>query len=195
MGEDRTVVRERLIVEALLDRRMELEEESQQLDAKLQNLRTESERLAQELEVIEEILGATPPELKQGFAELPPPESPPSMPPAPPTEPVSARPASPVKFRKGSVGSKLWPKVVTKFGGQEFGVEDVVDLLKQLSPDTKHAYESAWRLCNDLISREVLIVTSQSRSGRGYTKRFRIAERHLPLPAKNPEGIGIFTPK
>jgi hypothetical protein len=97
-----------------------------------------------------------------------------------------------VRFRKGSVGAKLWPTVVDLYAEKEFGVEEICALLETDSPDTKHAYEASWRLCNELIERKVLLVTTQTKSGRGFTKRFRIAETYGGAPAPEPKGIGLM---
>ena len=194
MDDERTVNRNRMIVDALLDRRMELEEERKRLDTEMTKLRGESDRLARELEILEEMLGATRPEQKVTFASIPaqaPSTFAPSAPSSTPAAPVRPRSTPHVRFRKGSVGSKLWPSMQERFSGIEFGVDDVCTLLKEQSPDTKHPYEASWRLCSELIERAVFLVTSQSKSGRGFAKRFRIADAYAISPPAA-KGIGLL---
>jgi len=192
----RAATRDRMVLEALLDRRLELDEERKRLDAEMTKLRTESDRLGAELQILEEMLGATKAEPKASFASVTPAPSPfPAAPAAahaaaPPPPP--RRPTAHVRFRKGSVGAKLWPTVVELYAEREFGVEEICALLEKESPDTKHAYEASWRLCNELIERKVLLVTTQTKSGRGFTKRFRIAETYGGAPAPEPKGIGLM---
>jgi len=201
MEEQKAVSRDRMILEALLERRMELDEERKRLDTDMAKLRTESDRLAAELLILEEMLGTTKSETRVTFASVaaqaPGPAFPTAASPAAaPVQHVPRRPAAHVKFRKGSVGSLLWPTIVQRHSEGEFGVEEVVALLTELSPETKHSYEAAWRLCNELIERKVLVVTSQSKSGRGFTKRFRIAEAYggaaVPQEPKKEQGIGLL---
>jgi hypothetical protein len=197
--EQKVATRDRMVLEALLERRLELDEERKKLDADMAKLRTDSDRLAAELLILDEMLGTTKAETRVTFATVAA-QTAPSFPTAatasPPPPPAPRRPAAHVKFRKGSVGQKIWPTVVQRYGEVEFGVDEVVALLGEESPDTKHTYEAAWRLCNELIERKVLLVTSQSKSGRGFTKRFRIAEAYggAPAPAKpeEPKGIGLL---
>ena len=195
-SENRVATRDRMVLEALLDRRLELDEERKRLDTEMTKLRSESDRLGVELQILEEMLGATKTEGKATFASVAPTSFPQAPPSAAPQPPPPRRTAAHVRFRKGSVGQKLWPTIVQRYAEVEFGVEEVVALLGEESPDTKHSYEAAWRLCNELIERKVLAVTSQSKSGRGFTKRFRIAEAYggapVPQEPKKETGIGLL---
>ena len=191
--QDRATTRDRMIVEALLDRRMELEEERHRLDGEMVKLRGESERLARELEILEEMLGTTRPEQKVTFAAPPAPTFAAPAPSAPTVSTPRPRAAAHVKFRKGSVGSKLWPLIQDHYSAVEFGVEEVCNLLKDQSPETKHPYEASWRLCNELIERKVFLVTSQSKSGRGFAKRFRIADPYALPPPPEAKGVGLLS--
>jgi len=196
MEDEKANARNRMLISALLDRRIELEEDRRRIDGEMGKLRQESERLARELEVLEEMLGATRPDQRVSFASMP--SQPTTFSSAPAQAPAAAAPARPrnaphVRFRKGSVGAKLWTILQERYSHVEFGVDDVCELLKEQSPDTKHPYEASWRLSSELVERKVFLVTSQSKSGRGFAKRFRIADEYaLPKPAE-PKGIGLMS--
>ena len=167
--------RERLILTALMERRVSLEEETRRLRSDLTDLTRREGELRDEISTLDAILGALP---------QPPKESePPSLfTPAPVPAPAPPPAAAPRKRRrKGSRREQMLPKLRDRFGRGVFGVEDVTNLLVQEEPgDRRKAYFAAWSLCRDLAEDGVLVAVAEEGSGKRVKRTYKFADPAKP---------------
>lgn len=166
--------REKLILSALMERRVAAEEETRRLRAELTDLARRETELRDEIGALDAILGALPQPPKEN-------EAPSLFTPTP--APVAAAPV-PVRKRrrKGSRREQMLPKLREKFGVGVFGVEDVTDLLLVEEPgERRKAYFAAWSLCRDLAEDGVLASVSEEGSGKRVKRTYKFEQ---PQPAK-----------
>ncbi|TLZ53169.1 MAG: hypothetical protein E6K18_00940 [Methanobacteriota archaeon] len=163
--------RERLILNALMERRVAVEEETKRLRAELTELVRREAELREEILSLDQILGALPQPVKEN-------EAPSLFTPAPAPVPApSAPPATKKRRRKGSRREQMLPKLRAKFGTGVFGVEAVTDLLLQEEPgERRKAYFAAWSLCRDLAEDAILVAVSEEGSGRRVKRTYKFAD-------------------
>ena len=163
--------RERLILSALTERRVAVEEETRHLRSELVELTRRETELRDEILALDAILGALPQPPKENEA--------PSLfvrAPVPPPAPVAAQ-VPKKRRRKGSRREQMLPRLREKFGGGVFGVEDVTDVLLQDEPgERRKAYFAAWSLCRDLAEDGVLVAVSEEGSGKRVRRTYKFAE-------------------
>ena len=162
--------RERLILSALTERRVAVEEETRHLRSELVELTRRETELRDEILALDAILGALPQPPKENeapslFARAPAPEAP------------RPAPAPKKRRRKGSRREQMLPKLRSKFGAGVFGVEDVTDALLADEPgERRKAYFAAWSLCRDLAEDGVLVAVSEEGSGKRVRRTYKFAE-------------------
>lgn len=171
--------REKLVLAALMERRVAVEEETRRLRAELGELSRREVELRDEVATLDAILGAMPEPPKENEA--------PSLfqaaaPPAPaPTRPPAPAAAVKKRRRKGSRREQMLPKLKDKFGSGVFGVEEVTDLLLVDEPgERRKAYFAAWSLCRDLAEDGVLVTVSEEGSGKRMKRTYRFADAGPP---------------
>ncbi len=161
--------RERLILSALMERRVAVEEETRRLRAELTDLARKEQELREEIGTLDAILGALPIppmeiEAPSLFGAAPKPEAP----------PVAASPKK--RRRKGSRRVQMLPKLREKFGSGVFGVEDVTNVLLEDEPgERRKAYFAAWSLCRDLAEDGILVSVSEEGSGKRVKRTYKFA--------------------
>ena len=160
--------REKLILSALMERRVSVEEETKRLRAELTDLARREQELRDEILTLDAILGALPQPPKES-------EAPSLFTPAP--APPAAAPPSKKRRRKGSRREQMLPVLKGKFGAGVFGVDDVTDLLLVDEPgERRKAYFAAWSLVRDLSDDGVLLTVSEEGSGKRMRRTYRFAE-------------------
>ncbi len=168
--------REKLILSALMERRVAVEEETRRLRQELTDLTRRETELHEEIATLDAILGALPQPPKENEA---PSLFTPTPAPAPPPAPAAAPPKK--RRRKGSRREQMLPKLREKFGAGVFGVEDVTDLLLQDEPgERRKAYFAAWSLCRDLAEDGILVAVAEEGSGKRVKRTYRFAEAAKP---------------
>jgi len=60
-----------------------------------------------------------------------------------------------------------------KYLEADFGIQDFLDLMNSLAPEANFKFETAWRVCNDLVGRRVLKVANQRMTEKGLVRRFK----------------------
>ncbi|HEV8595900.1 MAG TPA: hypothetical protein VGR51_10280 [Thermoplasmata archaeon] len=166
--------RERLILSALMERRVAVEEETKKLRQELTDLARREQELRDEIGTLDAILGALPVVPKEN-------EAPSLFTPTPP-------PAAPVpvavqkkRRRKGSRREQMLPRLRERFGSGVFGVEDVTNVLLEDEPgERRKAYFAAWSLCRDLSEDGVLVAVSEEGSGKRMKRTYKFAEPQAP---------------
>lgn len=175
--------RDRLIMEALIARRLSTEKEMVKITIDLENLRRQETVLSEEVKLLDEILGAVPstpivrprPEPEQVHTILSPPMPAPEPqaqtgPPAADTETVDEK-----RRRKGLRRDELADILKKRFGENEFSLDQVVDILLEVEPgDRRKAYHAAWRTCGILEGSKTIEVISETPSGKGVRKVYKI---------------------
>ena len=161
--------RERLILNALTERRVAVEEETRKLRGELQDLARRETELREEVATLDAILGAMPEPPKEN-------EAPSLFQRAPP--PAAAPPAATKKRRrKGSRREQMLPILRAKFGAGVFGVDDVTSLLLVDEPgERRKAYFAAWSLCRDLAEDGILVTVSEEGTGKRMKRTYKFAE-------------------
>ncbi|MBI4416094.1 MAG: hypothetical protein HY557_03830 [Euryarchaeota archaeon] len=161
--------RERLILTALLERRVAIEEETRRLRAELGELARREAELREEIMTLDAILGALP---------QPPKESePPSLFTPTPAPLAKAAEAPKRRRRKGSRREQMLPKLRERFGGGVFTAEDVTNVLLEFEPgERRKAYFAAWSLCRDLVEDGLLVVVSEEGSEKRAKRTYRFAD-------------------
>ena len=169
--------RERLILGALMERRVAVEEETKRLRQELTDMSRRENELRDEISTLDAILGALPQPPKEN-------EAPSLFTPAPPPAPATPAEAPKKKRRrKGSRREQMLPKLHTKFGAGVFGVEDVTDLLLVDEPgERRKAYFAAWSLCRDLAEDGILTAVTEAGTGKRAKRTYRFADA-APKPA------------
>ena len=172
--------RDRLIMEALIARRLSTEKEMSGINAELEQLRRQEEVLVEEMRLLDEILGAVP------TTPLPRPRAEPeqvhtvlSPPPMPPSEtPTPAAPAAEQderKRRKGLRRGELAELLQKRFSDKEFTLDQVVEILIEIEPgDRRKAYHAAWRTIGILEDAKLVTVISETPSGKGVRKTYKM---------------------
>ena len=163
--------REKLILSALMERRVAVEEETRRLRQELTELTRREAELRDEIGTLDAILGALPQPPKENEA--------PSLFATVPMNPPAPIPAALPKKRrrKGSRREQMLPKLREKFGPGVFGVEEVTDLLLQEEPgERRKAYFAAWSLCRDLAEDGILVAVSEEGSGRRMKRTYKFAD-------------------
>ena len=169
--------RERLILTALMERRVAVEEETRRLRSELTELGRRETELRDEVVALDAILGAIPQPVKENEA--------PSLFASTPAPPPAAAPAPPARKRrrKGSRREQMLPRLREKFGVGVFGVEDVTDVLLQDEPgERRKAYFAAWSLCRDLAEDGILVAVSEEGSGKRVKRTYKFTEPATPVP-------------
>ena len=168
--------REKLILSALMERRVAVEEETKRLRAELTDFARREQDLRDEILTLDAILGALPQPPKENEA---PSLFAPTPAPAPP--PVVAAPPAKKRRRKGSRREQMMPVLKEKFGAGVFGVDDVTDLLLVDEPgERRKAYFAAWSLCRDLAEDGLIITVSEEGSGKRMRRTFRFGNAGKP---------------
>jgi len=163
--------REKLILSALMERRVSVEEETKRLRAELTDIARREQELRDEILTLDAILGALPQPPKEN-------EAPSLFTPTPPPAPPAAAPPSKKRRRKGSRREQMMPVLQGKFGAGVFGVDDVTDLLLVDEPgERRKAYFAAWSLVRDLAEDGVLVTVSEEGSGKRMKRTYKFAER------------------
>lgn len=162
--------RERLILSALLERRVEAEEETKKLQVQLTELTRRETELREEIATLEAILGALPKPAKES--------EPPSLFAKTPAPPRPAAPPKPKRRRKGSRREQLLPILRERFGSGAFTTEDVTNVVLDQEPgERRKAYYASWSLCRDLEEDGVITVIAQEGSGKRTKKTFTFAPK------------------
>jgi hypothetical protein len=174
--------RDRLIMEALIARRLSTEKEMSTISVELEKLRRQEQVLTEEVRLLDEILGAVPAtpvvrsrmEPEQVHTILSPPPAPEIQEEAP--EQVSAAAETDdKKRRKGLRRGELANLLRQRFGDKEFSLDDVVGLLLEVEPgDRRKAYHAAWRTVGLLEESKAVQVVSETPSGKGVKKTYRM---------------------
>ena len=55
----------------------------------------------------------------------------------------------------------------------DFGIQEFHTLMNDLAPQASFKFETAWRVCNDLVSRRVIKQVSQRMTEKGLVRRFK----------------------
>lgn len=156
--------RERLMLTALLERRVSVEEETRRLRADLTELTRREAELRDEIAALDAILGAIPEPKKES--------EPPSLFIRAPT-PAATPPTKRKRRRKGSRREQMLPTLRARFGGGAFTTDDVTNLILEEEPgERRKAYYAAWSLCRDLEEDGVITVVAQEGSGKRTKKTF-----------------------
>jgi len=173
--------RDRLIMEALIGRRLSTEKEMARITTELENLRRQESVLTEEVRLLDEILGAVPStpivrprmEPEQVHTILSPPmpaPEPQTQPPAPQVPTVDEK-----RRRKGLRREELADLLRKRFGEGEFSLDQVVDVLLEVEPgDRRKAYHAAWRTCGILEEAKIIQVISETPSGKGVRKVYKL---------------------
>jgi hypothetical protein len=166
--------REKLILSALMERRVSVEEETKRLRAELTDIARREQELRDEILTLDAILGALPQPPKEN-------EAPSLFTPTPPPAPPAAAPPSKKRRRKGSRREQMMPVLKEKFGAGVFGVDDVTDLLLVDEPgERRKAYFAAWSLCRDLAEDGLILTVSEEGSGKRMKRTFRFGNAGKP---------------
>ena len=176
--------RDRIIMEALIARRLSTEKEIGGIAAELEQLKRQEQLLAEEMRLLDEILGAVPavpPPRPRNDAEqvhtiL-------SPPPIPPADASVAKPASPEgdqgegRRRKGLRRGELANLLHKRFADKEFTLDQVVEVLLEIEPgDRRKAYHAAWRTIGILEDGKTVQVISETPSGKGVRKTYKLIQ-------------------
>ncbi|HKZ90357.1 MAG TPA: hypothetical protein VJ300_08895, partial [Thermoplasmata archaeon] len=161
--------REKLILDALMERRVAAEEETRRLRAELTELGRREQELRDEVLTLDAILGALPQPPKENEA--------PSLFQAAPAPAAASAPAAPKRRRrKGSRREQMLPRLREKFGTGVFAVEDVTALLLEEEPgEHRKAYFAAWSLCRDLAEDGIIVAVSEEGSGKRVKRTYKFA--------------------
>lgn len=166
--------RERLILAALMERRVSVEEETKRLRAELTDIARREQELRDEILTLDAILGALPQPPKEH-------EAPSLFTPTPPPAPHAAPPPAKKRRRKGSRREQMMPALKEKFGPGVFGVDDVTDLLLKDEPgERRKAYFAAWSLVRDLAEDGVLLTVSEEGTGKRMKRTYRFSDGAKP---------------
>jgi len=174
--------RDRLIMEALIARRLSTEKEMSGISTELERLKRQEQVLVDEVRLLDEILGAVPstpvsrPRLEQEQVHTilsPPPvpevqEQAPEPKAAPETEDEKKR-------RKGLRRGELSDLLRKRFSDKEFSLDQVVEVLLEVEPgDRRKAYHAAWRTVGILEESKSVQVVSETPSGKGVRKTYKM---------------------
>lgn len=163
--------RDRLMLHALVERRLGLEEEARMFKARASELTHKEAELRDEVATLDAILGATPPPAP---VETPTAATAPASMAAP-----LAAPSARKRRRKGSRLQEMLPKMRTAFASVGFNTEQVAEMIEgEEASEYRKAYFAAWSLVRDLLEDGALVVASEEGSGprRKRTYRFTGAE-------------------
>ena len=175
--------RDRLIMEALIARRLSTEKEMNVINSELEKLRRQEQLLVEEMKLLDEILGAVPStpiprprhEPEQVHTILSPPPVPPSEVSAPPTA-TMAQEDEERKRRKGLRRGELADMLRKRFADKDFTLDQVVDVLLEIEPgDRRKAYHAAWRTIGLLEESKSVTVVSETPSGKGVRKTYKMS--------------------
>jgi len=162
--------RERLILSALMERRVAVEEETRRLRTELTEMGRRETELREEVTTLDAILGALPQPQRET-------EAPSLFAPAPPPPAPVAAAAPRKRRRKGSRREQMLPKLREKFGVGVFGVEEVTDLLLVEEPgERRKAYFAAWSLCRDLAEDGILVSVAEEGTGKRVKRTYKFSE-------------------
>jgi len=173
--------RDRLIMEALIARRLSTEKEMSGISTELEQLRRQEQILVEEMKLLDEILGAVPStpvprprnEAEQVHTVLSPPPMPPSE--NPPSS-ASAADSDDKKRRKGLRRGELAEFLLKRFTDKEFTLDQVVEILIEIEPgDRRKAYHAAWRTIGILEDAKLVTVISETPSGKGVRKTYKMS--------------------
>lgn len=172
--------REQLILSALLERRLAVEEEARHLKARAIEMTRADAELRDEIAALDAILGA----------RVQPPPTAPSVPTAltVAATPAEVAPSAPSegttkkkRRRKGSRREEMLPAMRAKFGTGTFDTEGVTDLiLAAEGGERRKVYFAAWSLIRDLAEDGVIEVASEEGSGPRKKRTYRFAEAGRP---------------
>jgi len=176
--------RDKLIMEALIARRLATEQEMSRIAAELESLRRQEAVLHEEIKLLDEILGAVP--SSPIIRSRPEPEQVPTIlsPPIPvhpesvesQNEKIKGGDDESKKRRKGLKRNELADILKKRFGQSEFSLDQVVDILLEVeSGDRRKAYHAAWRTCGLLEKAKILEVISETPSGKGVKKTYKMS--------------------
>jgi hypothetical protein len=174
--------RDKLIMEALIARRLSTEKEMSTISVELERLRRQELVLTEEVRLLDEILGAVPAvpvarsrlEPEQVHTILSPPPAPEFQEAAPPLA-VPAEPIDDRRRRKGLRRGELADLLRKRFTDREFSLDEVVELLLEVEPgDRRKAYHAAWRTVGILEEAKAVTVVSETPSGKGTRKIYKM---------------------
>jgi len=83
------------------------------------------------------------------------------------------RPPPPPPPPEAAIRDRLTAALREKYLEADFGIQDFLDLMNSLAPEAHFKFETAWRVCNDLVGRRVLKVASQRMTEKGLVRRFK----------------------
>jgi len=174
--------RDKLIMEALIARRLSTEKEMSTISTELDRLKRQETILTEEVRLLDEILGAVPAmpvarsrmEPEQVHTILSPPPAPDFPEPAPPLA-IPSEPVDDKKRRKGLRRGELAELLRKRFADKEFTLDEVVELLVEVEPgDRRKAYHAAWRTVGILEEANAVRVVSETPSGKGTRKTYKM---------------------
>ncbi len=180
---DKRESRDRLIMEALIARRLTTEKEMSKISSELENLRRQELILSEEVKLLDEILGAIPAVPVQRPSLEPERVHTILSPPTPLQDEMKQTPTAPSvedtkKRRKGLKRDELATILTQRFGENEFTLDQVVDILLEVEPgDRRKAYHAAWRTIGILEESKVVQVVSETPSGKGVKKTYKISPK------------------
>ncbi len=175
--------RDRLIMEALIARRLTTEKEMSKISTDLENLRRQELVLSEEVKLLDEILGAIPVAPIQKSSIEPERVHTILSPPMPIQDESKKTPTAPSaevtkKRRKGLKRDELAAILIQRFGENEFTLDQVVDILLEVEPgDRRKAYHAAWRTIGILEKSKIVQVVSETPSGKGVKKTYKISPK------------------
>jgi len=178
----RREARDKLIMEALIARRLSTEKEMSMISADLEKLKRQEVVLTEEIKLLDEILGAVPAvpvarsrmEPEQVHTILSPPPAP-EFQEGPPLAVPTAEPVDDRKRRKGLRRGELAELLRKRFADREFTLDEVVELLVEVEPgDRRKAYHAAWRTVGILEESKAVKVVAETPSGKGVRKTYKM---------------------
>lgn len=175
--------RDRLIMEALIARRLTAEKEMSKITTELESLKRQELVLSEEVKLLDEILGALPAEPVQR-PSLEPERVHTILSPPMPVQDESKQTADmpsdadTKKRRKGLKRDELATILNQRFGDKEFSLDQVVDVLLEVEPgDRRKAYHAAWRTIGILEKSKNVEVVSETPSGKGVKKTYKMSAK------------------
>ena len=178
---DKVGLRQLALRNALLSKKTKIEARRERILSEVNKMVAERRSLDTKLTMLDELLrsrGGTPagtltpapvpvlaaPRPTGGKAPAPTveitiPEGP--VPPPPPPPPESA------------IRDRLVSAVQERYRETDFGIQDFHALMNDLSPQASFKFETAWRVCNDFVTRRVIKQVSQQITEKGLVRRFK----------------------
>jgi len=177
----RREARDKLIMEALIARRLATEKEITTVNSELEKLRRQESILIEEIKLLDDILGAVPAAPSRPKIEVEQVHTILSPPPVPETEeetPVAAasQEVDDKRRRKGLRRGELADLLRKRFTDKEFTLDEVVEVLLEVEPgDRRKAYHAAWRTVGILEESKDVVVVSETPSGKGVRKTYKMS--------------------